>query len=145
MKHKLFLTIIGAIFLTACVTTVGNIQFGNDSGAHPNDGECDDPRFAGGGMASDLDARNIKGDATDCSRLYQAQRIRPQRTRDQWDTSMCRSIRYGNNSSEWARDNECDDPRFTGPGADDILLLEDLKADADDCRRLCYAGTVWPK
>lgn len=145
MKHIYLFAALGALGLTACVTTVGGLQFGNDSGSFARDGECDDPRFAGGGMASDLDARNIMKDATDCSQLYQAQRIRPQRTRDQWNTSMCRSIRYGNNSSEWARDNECDDPRFTGPGADEILLLEDLKADADDCRRLCNAGAVWLK
>ena len=136
---------VGILALTACVMTAGDAFFGNDSGPYARDGECDDPRFAGGGMASSLDARNIMRDASDCAALYQAQRIRPQRTRDQWNTAMCTRIDYGNNSSRWARDNECDDPRFTGPGVDDILLAEDFKADAQDCRALCRAGAVWLK
>jgi hypothetical protein len=143
MKNwKIFLA-GAALFLAACVTA--GIDFGNNSSEYANDGECDDPRFAGGGMASSLDARNIRRDASDCSQLLAAQRIRPARTRDQWQVSMCASVDFGNNSSQWARDRECDDPRFTGPGVDDILVPADLKADAADCRALCNAGQVWLK
>lgn len=136
---------IGLMALTACVTTVGGIDFGSDASEYARDGECDDPRFTGGGMASSLDARNIKRDATDCLSLYQAQRIRPQRTQDQWDIAMCRRVNFGNNSSRWARDGECDDPRFTGPGVDEILQVVDLRADASDCRALCNSGAIWLK
>ncbi len=94
-------------------------------------------------MAEALDVDNILRDATDCEIFYSALRIRLARTREQSDPEECRSIEFGNNSSEWARDDECDDPRFIGPGMSDILLLEDTKADAEDCRKLCRAGEVW--
>lgn len=122
-----------------------SIDFGNDRGEYPRDGECDDPRFVGQGMATSLDNANIRGDASDCQRHFQSKNIRLVRTRSQVPLSQCRSIDYGNNSSQWSRDGECDDPRFTGPGVDNIMLINDLRADATDCRRLCDAGQVWLK
>lgn len=145
MKLKSLLMLAGAGVLAACVTTAAGLSFGNNTGDYPNDNECDDPRFTGGGMASSLSVDNIGKDATDCQTLYSAQRIRLARTRAQWDVAQCQAIDYGNNSSNWARDNECDDPRFTGPGVDEILLPEDLRADAADCRALCNAGEIWLK
>ena len=133
------------VLVGACATAYGGLQLGNDSGEYPLDGECDDPRFAGGGMASSLDTVNILADASDCARLLEAGLIRPQRTRDQWDPAQCQSVRYGNNSSDWAHDGQCDDPRFTGPGVDSILNFDDQLSDASDCRALCDAGEVWPK
>jgi len=45
----------------------------------PNDGECDDPRFGGSGMAATLlakdTARDTAKDTDDCRSLYQAGRI----------------------------------------------------------------------
>src|SRR5690606_22874972 len=52
-------------------TTMAEIDFGDDSGAWPNDQECDDPRFAGTGMAGELDDANIKGDASDCRQAFE--------------------------------------------------------------------------
>jgi hypothetical protein len=49
---------------------------------------------------------------------------------------------FGDNSSHWANDGECDDPRFEGAGAADTLLEEDLGHDAADCRKLFDAGRV---
>jgi hypothetical protein len=48
------------------------INFGDDSGGFPNDGECDDPRFQGRGAAMELYDDNILGDATDCRAAYEA-------------------------------------------------------------------------
>ena len=31
-------------------------------------------------------------------------------------------VDFGTNTSRWAFDGECDDPRFAGPGAADVLL-----------------------
>ncbi len=59
--------------------------------------------------------------------------------------AMCSAVNYGNDSSTWAFDNECDDPRFYGPGTDEILLSSDAFRDATDCRNLCYAGLVNPR
>ncbi|MBD3676794.1 MAG: hypothetical protein HUJ27_00135 [Rhodobacteraceae bacterium] len=147
MTRKYFYILAGGLFAAACAAPIvyGGIDFGVDSSQYAFDGECDDPRFAGGGMATNQDVDNIKRDASDCLKLYQAQRIRLARTRAQWDISQCRRVSYGNNSSQWSRDGECDDPRFTGPGVDEILLGEDRMADAADCRALCNSGAVWLK
>jgi hypothetical protein len=49
---------------------------------------------------------------------------------------------FGDNSSHWANDGECDDPRFGGAGAAATLLDEDLGHDAADCRKLFDAGRI---
>jgi hypothetical protein len=49
---------------------------------------------------------------------------------------------FGDNSSEWADDGECDDPRFEGSGSAATLLDEDLGHDAADCRALFEQGRV---
>jgi len=51
-------------------------------------------------------------------------------------------MEFGDDSSEWANDGECDDPRFIGESMADILLDEDRKADATDCRDLFDAGHI---
>lgn len=53
------------------------------------------------------------------------------------------AVDFGNDSSQWANDGECDDPRFTGPGMTSTPLLdEDILADATDCRRAFEAGRI---
>ena len=49
---------------------------------------------------------------------------------------------FGDNSSHWANDGECDDPRFEGKGAANTLLDEDLGHDAADCGKLFDAGRI---
>ncbi|MBW8783527.1 MAG: hypothetical protein JF593_02620 [Novosphingobium sp.] len=56
-------------------------------------------------------------------------------------------IDFGDDSSEFARDGECDDMRFSGPGMTATRLLDsDVRHDATDCRsayeqhRLTYTG-----
>lgn len=134
---------LAALALAGCMTTANGINLGNDSGDFAKDGECDDPRFTGQGMADVLIDTNIGKDATDCRKMLDAQRIRPVRARADWTPQMCKGIDFGNNSSEWARDGECDDPRFAGPGVDEVVTPKDLKRDAADCRALCNAGEAW--
>lgn len=53
------------------------------------------------------------------------------------------AVDFGNDSSRWANDGECDDPRFTGPGMTSTPLLdEDILADATDCRQAWQAGRI---
>lgn len=52
------------------------IAFGTNAGQYPYDGECDDPRFTGDGMASDLSEANTFRDALDCLELFLDGRIR---------------------------------------------------------------------
>jgi len=56
---------------------VDGIRFGDDEGSFSKDGECDDPRFEGEGMAATLDANDQGHDATDCLILYQKGDITP--------------------------------------------------------------------
>jgi hypothetical protein len=49
---------------------------------------------------------------------------------------------YGDDSSEWARDGECDDPRFEGDGMATVLLDADAYRDATDCRDLVDEGRI---
>ena len=50
---------------------------------------------------------------------------------------------FGTDSSEFANDGKCDDPRFEGEGMTDTELLNaDIRADATDCRTAFEAGTI---
>ncbi len=52
-------------------------------------------------------------------------------------------IDFGDDSSMWANDGECDDPRFVGPGMTDTQLLEsDRGHDATDCIEAYRAGRI---
>ena len=119
---------------------IGDIDFGDDSSEWANDGECDDPRFYGSGAAEELLPEDILKDATDCRAAYEAGTV-------EFDAAIPTvptpgMIEWGDDSSEWANDGECDDPRFTGPGAADELVDEDRMRDATDCRTAYEEGTV---
>ncbi|WP_296424855.1 hypothetical protein [Yoonia sp.] len=116
------------------------VDFGDDGSEWANDGECDDPRFSGPGMTTTtlLDA-DILHDATDCRTAYAAGQLSLDgaTTKDAAADPV-----FGNNSSEWAQDGECDDRRFTGAGMAADLLTTGIGTDADDCRAAITAGTV---
>jgi hypothetical protein len=122
------------------------VDYGDDSGAWANDGECDDPRFVGEGMAAFPNASHLRADANDCREAVQAGTVTfsgefedvPDPLVDPivppvGDTS---EIEFGDDSGNWANDGECDDPRFGG-GFDSHIL-----ADATDCREAFEAGEV---
>ncbi len=52
------------------------------------------------------------------------------------------AIDFGDDSSFWANDGECDDPRFAGPGASSYMDENDLYRDATDCQILYDQGLV---
>ena len=57
--------------------------------------------------------------------------------------AQAETIDFGNDSSEWSNDGECDDGRFSGPGMTTTPLLEeDVMADATDCRNAFQAGQL---
>ncbi|MGD2166498.1 MAG: caspase family protein [Gammaproteobacteria bacterium] len=49
---------------------------------------------------------------------------------------------FGDDSSMWSEDGECDDPRFVGDGMASVLLDEDRFHDATDCRTLYQSGSI---
>ena len=113
-----------------------DIEFGDDSGLWPGDGECDDHRFEGDGMGVLYDPGHFRRDATDCRRLFDTGRIRLRQSGDQ------KGVDFGDDAGQFANDGECDDGRFVGDGMgidDDFSLF---KHDASDCRRLFEAGAI---
>lgn len=115
------------------------VTFGDDSSRWAHDGECDDPRFIGDGMAETLVAADFYTDAADCRKLFEAGRIR---LRGGDTTVPGGPIDFGADTGDWVFDGECDDPRFVGNGMADVLLEEDRLADATDCRTLFEAGLI---
>ena len=122
-----------------------SIQMGDDNGPYPRDGECDDHRFVGVGMAISTNEDNIMHDATDCQANLDAGTIRVGSDGSNFSSASCGNIVWGDDSSEWANNGICDDPRFAGPGTDPIKNMEDAAADASDCINQCYAGSIWPR
>jgi hypothetical protein len=120
------------------VPSQADVVFGDDTGAWTNDGECDDPRFVGDGMAEILLDEDKYADATDCRVLYEAGYIRLRRG----DSSTPGNVDFGADTGDWILDGECDDPRFIGDGMAEVLLDEDRLADATDCRLLYEAGRI---
>ena len=119
-----------------------SINFGNDRSEWAKDGECDDRRFRGSAMAAGLDRDDIGKDATDCRRGVEAGKLTV------WDfaaakaATQCRAINFGDDTSAWPNDGQCDDYRFEGPGADYVMLRDDIRKDATDCKRLCELGQI---
>ncbi len=109
-------------------------DFGDNTSQWANDGECDDPSFEGEGAADTLLEADRGHDATDCRKLFGAGRIALR--------GPSGDIDFGDDDSEWARDGECDDPRFEGEGSAETLLDADAYHDATDCRTLLDRGRV---
>jgi hypothetical protein len=114
--------------------------------ARANDGECDDLRFTGAGVDKKLLSEDLMGDASDCKALLEEGRISirtiytPEYAAGApYDSS---GVDFGDNTSSYADDDECDDPRFEGPGTATTLLDSDLMADANDCKAAYEAGTI---
>lgn len=113
-------------------------DFGDDASSFANDGECDDPRFAGSGMTDTLlIASDRMHDATDCETAWDAGTLHLA------DDTSGQTPDFGDDSSSYSNDDECDDPRFEGEGMTSTTLLEsDRKADATDCQAAWDAGKL---
>ena len=134
-------TLVGGGATPDVVAMANDIDFGDDSSEWANDGECDDPRFAGEGTAAELVDEDILKDATDCRAAYEAGTVTLAGDSGP-DVAVNTEIDFGDDSSEWANDGECDDPRFTGEGTAAELVDADIMKDATDCRAAYEAGTV---
>lgn len=119
-----------------------DINFGDDASEWALDGECDDRRFKGSTMASGLDRDDVGHDASDCKSGYVSGALSLWRFADALAATDCSAVDFGTDASEWAEDGLCDDYRFEGPGGDFVLLKEDIRKDATDCRQLCERGQI---
>ena len=117
-------------------TTIGGIEFGDDTSSWANDGECDDPRFTGTGAAVTTLPEEAFHDATDCSELFMDGSI------TLIAQTPAADIDFGDDASIWANDGECDDPRFGVSGVSSSLSDDDRMHDASDCSNLYTAGSI---
>lgn len=141
-------TLVAGADLTPPPLRVDGIQFGNDTGDWVMDGECDDPRFSGTGMATGtLNAEDAYADRTDCLAAWEAGGLT---YNAEWrmptpvlpTAGEIDAIDFGSDSSGWSNDGECDDPRFEGTGMAMEPQIEDISADASDCRNLFMRGMI---
>jgi hypothetical protein len=135
LRPRLAGTALAVLLAALPPATQAQPDFGDNSSQWANDGECDDPRFEGEGAAETLLAEDRGHDAADCRMLFDAGRIVLR-------TAAGNAIDYGDDDSEWARDGECDDPRFEGDGMAATLLDADAYHDATDCRTLVEDGRI---
>ncbi len=143
--------LITALFLFA-PSAASAFSFGDNGGTYTNDGECDDPRFGGRGMASSLDYANIGHDAVDCEYLYYQDDIYFEQDLELFEDEDAQSddfydveweeSDFGNNNSNYAFNGECDDPRFSGWGMADVLVDGDSGKDSFDCYNLFLDGDI---
>ncbi|HSG66025.1 MAG TPA: hypothetical protein VLD39_13535, partial [Gammaproteobacteria bacterium] len=135
------LSVLAAALALGAWPALGGAQpaFGDDSSEWALDGECDDPRFTGEGMARVLVAVDRYADATDCRALFDAGKIH---LRNGDATVPGGPIDFGADTGEWVFDGECDDPRFVGDGMAETLVEADRLADATDCRALFEQGRI---
>lgn len=122
---------------------IDNIDFGDDSSSWANDGECDDRRFFGPGMATLLTYDHVGKDATDCAALYLSGEVRLWNANQARSATQCSAIDFGDDSGPYSRNQVCDDARFEGVGAHPIMDMFDIGDDASDCRAACDAGRVF--
>lgn len=117
----------------------GAMAMGDNSSPFANDGECDDPRFIGAGMASALNTDWIGKDAADCQSLLDAGRVQPNPLFD--TPANDAAINYGDDSGSYPNDGECDDIRFTGEYASAMVyIVDEIGHDATDCRNAVQSG-----
>jgi hypothetical protein len=132
----------------AAATPEQAIDFGDDASKFARDGECDDKRFSGQGMTNTplLDS-DVGHDATDCRAAFKQGRLTlgpaaPASAAPGLSAAIER-IQWGDDNGKFARDGECDDKRFTGPGMTSTPLLDsDIQHDATDCRSAFAQGRL---
>ncbi len=120
------------------------LAFGDDSGEWILDGECDDPRFFGVAAAEGASASNLLRDASDCYIAWTNEHITlisPVAILDR----LPDGFDLGSDTSEWAFDGECDDPRFEGTGMAHEPLTTNQARDATDCVKGLLSGAIKPK
>ncbi len=117
------------------------IDFGNDRmWRWAFDFECDDGRFENRpgrqGMAESTQAEAVGHDATDCREAYDNGDIERTEVMDPDD------FRFGDDTSAWSYDGECDDDRFVGEGTAATVAREHRGHDATDCFRAYRDGRI---
>ncbi len=147
MKQGFFGLILSCVcmcFLSANAQTE-DINYGTDEGEYAFDNICDDPRFTGLGVTSDLDWGSVGLDATDCRNAVNAQAARYWFDPRALSLVKCDAVEFGDDTSGSANNNACDDPRFLSFTSIGINLVEDLMKDATDCKWACELELLYER
>ena len=145
LRHALSAAAYAACLVLVPLALVAQPDFGDNTSRWADDGECDDPRFAGEGAAATLLDEDRGHDAADCRKLFETGRLTLRGTGALMHDATepgAGGVDFGDDASEWARDGECDDPRFAGDGMAETLLDADAYHDATDCRALLEEGRI---
>jgi len=118
------------------------LVFGDDSGQYANDGECDDSGFTGRGVSGSASQEHAGKDKTDCLNAFRAGNVKAAPAIPVDTSITVDGIRFGDDTSPFARDGECDDPRFTGDGMATSFREEDANHDATDCLAAYQNGAI---
>ncbi|WP_208354072.1 hypothetical protein [Pseudaestuariivita rosea] len=135
--------LLAAALAMATPVMAEDVNFGDDSGDWSNDNECDDRRFFGNAMADTLNWEDTGRDATDCKAAFDLDQVKLWKLEEARSATQCSAINFGDNSSQYADDGACDDRRFEGIGAAEIMTTDDIGKDANDCQRLCDFGLIF--
>ena len=150
IRRRILLTAAVALLAAPVPAFAQNVDFGDDASRFAKDGECDDMRFTGPGMTdTTLIDSDIRHDATDCRSAYNQGRLtynggrRDGSASSTYAASGVNHIMWGDDTSKYAKDGECDDKRFVGAGMTSTPLLDsDIKHDATDCRSAYNQGRL---
>ena len=151
IRRRILLTAAVALLAAPVPALAQNVDFGDDASRFAKDGECDDMRFTGPGMTdTTLIDSDIRHDATDCRTAYNQGRLTYNggrrdggSTGSTYASSGVNHIMWGDDTSKYAKDGECDDKRFVGAGMTSTPLLDsDIKHDATDCRSAYNQGRL---
>lgn len=118
------------------------VDFGDNEGTYPMDGECDDPRFSGANVAVGANRVNAGHDADDCKRSYEAGTASFDGELEALFEGEDQGVDFGDNSGPYVDDEECDDPRFEGEAMAAATQRENARRDAHDCHEAFVAGTA---
>lgn len=147
MTKRLFLAyglaplVIAAPLQSAAAQEQAALEFGDDTGEFASDGECDDVRYIGEGMAEVLLTDSIGKDASDCKAAFAAGTISVNALHAVPANDA--AIDFGDDKSEFAMDGECDDIRFVGPDSGRMIYItDDIGHDASDCKTAFSSGKV---
>ncbi|MEL7043289.1 MAG: hypothetical protein AAGL90_17355 [Pseudomonadota bacterium] len=111
------------------IVPAGSIAFGDDSGEYAKDGSCDDARFMPDGDDWTYMRHHVLRDATDCRERYESGEI-------------AMFLSFGDNTSQYANNDRCDDRRFVGEGRSPVITDLPVEHDAADCIAAYRQGTI---
>ena len=136
-------SVISLMLVSGANAQDSEISYGNDNGEFAGNGVCDDRRFDGPGTAKTRGWSAVGTDAQDCVDAVKEGSAHLWTLQAGIAGTDVDSLNFGDNTSEYADDGACDDPRFEGHGVTERPVEENVGHDAGDCSRLWEFGAIF--